>query len=409
MVETVAQQGYPATTVEHVVELAHVSRTTFYEHFESKLDCMLKTHDQIVEDGSKRVATAYRSREDWHERLRAAFAEFMNVIVSDPDAARLVLAGALALAEEGMEHRERAARSFELLLRQSFDRAPGGGHVSDTTIGALVGGMRLLVYIHLHEGTVAELPGLADDISGWALSYLLPADAGVAAPADPAPAGSPAPSERASHPALELPDSRLRYDSRERIMRAVADLVDEHGYRALTIPAISARAGTSNQTLYEQFTDKQGAFMAVFDDGAQRAFAATQAAFAGEPEWPRAACAGIGALLSFLAREPEFARLAFVELLAAGGAAYQRSEFVLEGFSRFLTPGLELRPLSPPVIKAITGGVWSIVHREISHRRTARLPQLVPCIAYLVLAPFTGAAPAARLAAQCAQSATAAV
>lgn len=401
MVETVARLGYPATTVKDVVGLAHISRTTFYQHFESMQDCMLQTHDQIVRDSSERVAKAYRSKAGWDERLRTAFDEFFAVVVSDPDAAKLVVGEAFAVAEDGTEYRERAAASFELLLRQSFDQAPGGGRVSDTTLRALVGGIRRLVYIHLHDGTVAELPALAGDISGWVLSYLLPANAGAAAPADPAPAGPPAPGQRPSHPALELPGSRLHYNSRERIMRAIETLVAERGYRALTFETIAARAGTSNQTFYEEFSNKQGAFLAVFDDGAKRALGATQRAFEREVDWPQAACAGIAALLGFLADEPDFARLAFVELFAAGEVAHQRFKSTLEWFASTLAPGLELAPnISPTVITAISGGAWTIIHREVSHRRTVHLAQLTPSVCYIMLAPFIGAEDAARIAAE---------
>src|SRR5262245_11563495 len=47
MVEAVARHGYAGTTLRELVRLAGVSKSTFYEHFESKQDCFLETFDEI--------------------------------------------------------------------------------------------------------------------------------------------------------------------------------------------------------------------------------------------------------------------------------------------------------------------------------------------------------------------------
>ena len=41
MVEAVARHGYAGTTLRELVRLAGVSKTTFYEHFDSKQECFL--------------------------------------------------------------------------------------------------------------------------------------------------------------------------------------------------------------------------------------------------------------------------------------------------------------------------------------------------------------------------------
>jgi AcrR family transcriptional regulator len=397
MIAAVAARGYPATTVADVVALAHVSRSTFYAHFASKRECLLATYEEIVRDSGQRVARAYRSQEEWHERLRAAFAAFMATVTSNPAAARLVIVEALALGQDIAEPRERSAQAFELLLRQSFERAPGGGPVAEATIRALVGGIRRVVYLHLMEGTPEGLPGLVGDLLDWALCYQLPADAAVGAPPDPPRARRRSPDGLCGE-SLELPQARLHYDQLQRIRMAVSQLVCQRGYSALTVPAISAAAGVSNQTFYELFADKQAAFLATFDDGALRAFATTQAAFESQPDWPAAIWAGVNALLAFLRSEPAFARLAFGELLGPGPPAYARAEAALDAFASFLDPARPLRPELPTaLLKAIAGGVWSVVEHQVSHGQTDRLPLFAPGIVYVVLAPFIGAARAAGL------------
>src|SRR3954447_24211790 len=58
MAEAVAQHGYGATTVAHVVALAGVSRKTFYEHFADKEDCFLALYDAGIAYVLGRIADA---------------------------------------------------------------------------------------------------------------------------------------------------------------------------------------------------------------------------------------------------------------------------------------------------------------------------------------------------------------
>ena len=44
-------------------------------------------------------------------------------------------------------------------------------------------------------------------------------------------------------------------------------MVSEKGYGPATIADVTARAGVSRKTFYEQFTDKQDCFLASFDVG----------------------------------------------------------------------------------------------------------------------------------------------
>ena len=42
--QVLAEHGYAELTVEHIIREAGVSRTTFYEHFKNKRDCILAAH-----------------------------------------------------------------------------------------------------------------------------------------------------------------------------------------------------------------------------------------------------------------------------------------------------------------------------------------------------------------------------
>ena len=399
MVEAIARHGYAGTTLRELVSLAGVSKSTFYEHFESKEDCFLSTFDEIVGQLGARVEAAYRGGSDPRQRLVAGLAAFMEIVVEEPAAASLAAVESVTLGTAGVAPRERAARQFEALIQQSFDRSPHERQVSAVAVRAIVAGIRGVVYRRLREGRREELPGLVDELAGWALSFEQPesevAAAAAAAGAAPAPQ-PPAIEESDDRPGWEeppdSPTSRTRLTQRERMVRAAARVVVENGYPALSIPAISAAAGVSNQTFYEHFASKRDAFLAAFEILGAEALKATAAAFAAAGDRPEAIGIGLRAMLEHIAGNELFARLAFFELPTAGPVALDHADATMDSFSAFLEPGTMPSGLGEPlpraVLEAIPTGTWAVIQHEIAHGRRESLPELAPELTRIALAPF---------------------
>jgi AcrR family transcriptional regulator len=403
MVEAVARHGFAGTTLRELVSLAGVSKSTFYEHFESKQDCFLSTFDEIVAEVGERVGRAYREPEDFRARLVAGLAAFMDLAVEEPAAARLAAVESLTLGAAGVAHRERGSQAFELMIAQSFEHSPSPREVPAMTVRAIVAGIRGVVYRRLRAGRQKELPGLVEELVDWALRYQEPdseavkrAGAGAALPAEPAPHDGNKEDGRTEKPDWTAPPdsalSRSTLTQRERIVRAAARVVFEKGYEALSIPAISATAGTSNQTFYEHFDSKRDAFLAAFQILGGEALAVGGAAFAREGDRPEAIGAGLRALLEHVAASELFARLAFFELPTAGPVALDQADRTLDSFSAFLQPGVAPSGLGGPlpgaILEAIPTGIWAVIQHEIASGRLATLPELAPDIARIVLASF---------------------
>jgi hypothetical protein len=103
-------------------------------------------------------------------------------------------------------------------------------------------------------------------------------------------------------------------------------------------------------------------------------------------------CRAIGSLLDQVARDPVFARVAFVEVFAAGPAGAQRRAALMRSFAEVLARRApRSRRPSPLVAEAIVGAVWGIVHHHVVHGRARALPVLAGHAAYIVLAPIIGA------------------
>lgn len=387
MVEAVRRHGYAETTITELVALAGVSKSAFYESFESKEACFVATFEEIVEQASERIGAAYRSRQGLRERLGAGLEAFVEIIASEPTAARLVLVDSLALGAAGVGCREQAAERFETMLAQSFAQEPQRGALSELQLRAIVAGIRRVAYRCLRDGELERLREGVPSLAEWALGY----PGGAADVAVPS-----APAAEVEGPGWEEPPSspraRAELSQRERIMRAAAQLAAEGGYGSLGIPAISARAGTSNETLYGEFGSKQEAFLAAEAALSERALGVGAAAFATRESWAEGVACGLGALLAHIATEPIYARLAFFELPASGPDGLEHSDRTTEAFIAFLRPeafGASTPRQVPEVVaEAIGGAIWAAIQHELAGGQAEALPELAPQLAAIALAPF---------------------
>jgi AcrR family transcriptional regulator len=397
MVEAVARHGYAGTTLRELVGLAGVSKTTFYEHFESKQDCFLATFDKIISQVTERVGSAFREEGDFREKLTAAVTEFMRIAVSEPDATMLAMVESLTLGAAGVAHRERGSEAFELMIRQSFESSPAEDEVAAPTVRAIAAGIRGVIYRRLRAGRIDELPGLVDEVVDWVLCYQRPDSeaVGLAAEAASEPPRGTADDREPELDWKEPPDStrsRSELSQRERIVRAVCQLVVEKGYGTLSIPTISARAGTSNQTFYEHFSNKREAFLEAFDIVAGDGLIDTTNAFEAAGDSPRAVGAALRAMIEHIAAHELFAQLTFFDLQTAGPVALDRADAVMDAFTGFLQPGVAPTgvggPVPEAVLQAVGSGVWSVIQHQLVHGETDSLPQLAPELARIVLMPF---------------------
>lgn len=111
---------------------------------------------------------------------------------------------------------------------------------------------------------------------------------------------------------------------RERILRALADVMAEYGYTATSIAQILKRAGVSRETFYEQFRSKEDCFEAGFGWAvAELSDKVRRAVY--EQVWPsgrEGVLARVNTLLESylagLAEDPGRAKVFLVEVFAAG-------------------------------------------------------------------------------------------
>jgi AcrR family transcriptional regulator len=201
-----------------------------------------------------------------------------------------------------------------------------------------------------------------------------------------------------------LPREFVVQNQRERIVTALVDVVAERGYNATTVANITKAASVSRRTFYEHFADKEACFLAAYEMVADHIAASMRAAAESFEEWPQKVRAALATMLSFLAGEPDLARLCMIEPIAAGGEIAARHRASMQGLVEILKAGRPEhggdRPLPEATEEALVGGIVSLIVREISAGRTEKLEQLLPDLVELTLAPYVGPEEAERLAKQ---------
>lgn len=157
---------------------------------------------------------------------------------------------------------------------------------------------------------------------------------------------------------------------RTRLLDAASAVVAEDGYRRMTARRVSGRAGVSNKTFYDLFSDREDCFLAAFDHAVEELAAVMLPAWEGEQEWAPRICAALGALLGFLDREPALRRLLFVEALGAGPRVLARRVEVLEVLQRAVEEGRRGmkagRGLPALTAEGVVGAAFGVIHTRLS-------------------------------------------
>jgi AcrR family transcriptional regulator len=195
-----------------------------------------------------------------------------------------------------------------------------------------------------------------------------------------------------------LPREFVAENQRERLLNGVVEAVAEHGYNATTIGAITAAAQISRRTFYEHFRDKEGCFLAAYEMIDDHVRASMLAAGDAAAPWPEQVHDRLAALLDVLARDLAVARFYLTEPLAAGGEISARYRDAMQLLAETIRP-----PAGPADIdvevrdQALMGGIATLIARRLNAGEPARLPELLPDLTELALAPYLGRAEARRI------------
>jgi AcrR family transcriptional regulator len=375
MVATVAEKGYEATTVADLVELSGVSRSAFYRHFEDKEACFIAAVEVMVEPTLKQLG-ADESVPPGMERARQAFATLIETIVAQPAAAKMCVVEVYAAGDAGAALVDRMMERATEVAAALLEQVPERKGMPRELVRSIVGGIQKVIHKRLYRGQEKELLDLVPQLWDWIFCY-------------PVPPGPLKATRRRTVKALPFEERQKLANPPERILRALAAVVADKGYPGTTVAEVVERASTSQRTFYEHFKNKEDAIVAALDSGSAHMLAAALPAFRRAPDWPHAVHDTQEAMFRWGAEEPEYARMGGKEMYAAGKRALDQREVVTEGFEGLLAPGYERKPDTPPIAaEAIGGALYSLLYDHVNKKGPETLPDLVPTLVYVTLAPF---------------------
>jgi len=413
MIELSAKSGYQAVSIAQVSSRAGVSSATFYDQFADKEDCVLAAYQTAAQRLLAEPPPA-ASNGNWTEAAEETLRRLSFALARDPDAGRLLFVETLHGGPRMRETRRLALGGFEQRVQEFLDSTPIGGDTIDVPAIALVGAMRSIVARSLRMHAEDDLPALARDGVTWVRSYAVPTgtehwstgpEALLPAPAGQEPnlQSSPRP-ERLPRGRHGLPASVIARSQRTRIIYGTAEVMREKGYANATVADIVSTAGVSRDVFYEHFSDKQNAFLEAQHYPSQHILDSVATAHFSARDWPERLWNGLATLLVLIAENPALSHLRLVECYAAGPDAIRRAEDSTRSFTIFFEEGYSYRPQAQQLPRlcsqAIAGAIFEIIQRQIARGDTAGLLRRLPQLTYIGIAPFTGAAEAARLVTQ---------
>jgi AcrR family transcriptional regulator len=201
-----------------------------------------------------------------------------------------------------------------------------------------------------------------------------------------------------------LPREHVVRSQRIRLLRAATAVAGADGYAAMTVSMVIAQANVSRKTFYELFADREDCFLAAYDLVVERALSGMRAAFEIDAPWTARLRAALAWALDALAAHPHAARVAFVEVLAAGPRALERRDRALRELAPLLEPGFDAGPpdvaIPTSMPTAIVGALGELIGSQLRRGASAELPRLLPDLLYCALAPFVGPIAASQAAAE---------
>jgi AcrR family transcriptional regulator len=177
-------------------------------------------------------------------------------------------------------------------------------------------------------------------------------------------------------------------------------IVATKGYAATTVADLTREAGISRTTFYAFFADKEACFLAAYDDSVDQLVRRISSAYEAQERWPDRARAALATLLEALAADPAQARLALVDVAAAGPAAQRRFRAAIQRLTPFFDEGRDFAPggrtLPANVSRMAAGAVVGLIADELVAGRSDELPSLLSDLLFATLVPYLGPDAAAR-------------
>jgi AcrR family transcriptional regulator len=165
MAAAVDEKGFAEITLADIARHARVSKRTFYEHFDTKQDCLLALYVAASERALARIAESIDPSLDLDAQIAKTTEVYFSSMQERPALLRTLLVEILAAGPRGLEVRRQINRRYADLLRKviaSTNSKGGKRHaLSGAMATAVVGGLHELMLQAVDGGDFNRLRRLA--------------------------------------------------------------------------------------------------------------------------------------------------------------------------------------------------------------------------------------------------------
>jgi len=185
----------------------------------------------------------------------------------------------------------------------------------------------------------------------------------------------------------------MRKKARYRTREALVALVGERGYEATALEAVLERAGVEADEFGREFASFESCCVEVWQELAREFVERTEAAYARGGNWREGVRRQAWELCHLIVEDHARTRF-LVEISLAEELAAANRDAVMSRFADVIHRGRFERPEAAGIprarAEAIVGAVWEGVGAHLKAGNLDALPEGVPQILYLTMAPYLG-------------------
>jgi AcrR family transcriptional regulator len=164
MSHAVARKGYADTTIADLAAEARVSRRTFYEHFDTKAQCLIALYEAASDQALAVLRGAIDPSRDWHTQVEQALGAYLSTLACNPVLLRTLFIAILGLGPEGLAARRKANQRLADFILEVVNGATPGSPRSEPmprefAVG-IVGAINELILQAIEENRVQHLAEL---------------------------------------------------------------------------------------------------------------------------------------------------------------------------------------------------------------------------------------------------------
>lgn len=176
LARVLTERSYSELTIADIVAAAHVSRRTFYEHFEGKEACLLALCERLSTEVLVLIAQGYDPTADWVEQLQGVTLAYLRSLQAQPALVRSLYLELMAIGPAGLAMRRRIGQRFAQFLMMQVElakaREPGKRSLSPALATAVVGGINELILQAIEDGQTERLAELAPTVTEFVQAVL---------------------------------------------------------------------------------------------------------------------------------------------------------------------------------------------------------------------------------------------